>query len=144
MTPSSEALEALFTARCDGASFSPRYNAAPSQSLPAILNTDPHTVTWLAGGLKPAWAQSIGKREGIINVRTETLCERQLDRIHKAKERGVHFSRTKQLNTQQITALQAKRKKGTLSKTLMKDYNLSKASVYCYRNARSNSSVILA
>lgn len=41
-----------------------------------ILNTAPRVIQPLRWGLKPAWAQKIGKREGIINVRAETLRDR--------------------------------------------------------------------
>jgi hypothetical protein len=44
----------------------------------------------------------------------------------------VHFGRTKQLTPPQILTLQRKRKKGVLIKTLMQEFALSKASVYCY------------
>ncbi len=46
------------------------------------------------------------------------------------KERGVAFGRKKKLTTQQIGEMRQRRKQGTLIKTLMKDYDLSKASVY--------------
>jgi DNA invertase Pin-like site-specific DNA recombinase len=77
----------------------------------------------------------------IAQFETELRAERQLDGIHKAKARGVRFGRTKQLTLQQLTALQLSRKKGTLIKTLMTDYHLSKASVYRYLHDRSNASV---
>jgi len=80
----------------------------------------------------------------IAQFETELRAERQLDGIHNAKARGVHFGRTKQLTLQQMIALQSSRKKGTLIKTLMNDYHLSKASVYRYLHDRSSSSVTLA
>jgi hypothetical protein len=52
--------------------------------------------------------------------------------IQKAKELGVHFGRKKLLSPQQITELHLKREQGTLIKILMKDFDLSKASVYRY------------
>ena len=54
------------------------------------------------------------------------------DGIQKAKERGVHFGRKKRLSAQQIAELQSRREQGAIIKTLMKDYSLSKASVYRY------------
>jgi hypothetical protein len=50
--------------------------------------------------------------------------------IQKAKERDVKFGRKKKLTMQQIAEMRQRRKQGTLIKTLMKDYDLSKASVY--------------
>ncbi len=68
----------------------------------------------------------------IAQFETEIRAERQMDGIQKAKEQGVHFGRQKRLTPQQITELRRRRKKGTLIKTLMADYRLSKASVYRY------------
>lgn len=66
----------------------------------------------------------------IAQFETEIRAERQVDGIQKAKARGVKFGRKKKLTTQQIAEMQKRRKQGTLIKTLMKDYDLSKASVY--------------
>jgi DNA invertase Pin-like site-specific DNA recombinase len=74
----------------------------------------------------------------IAQFDTEIRAERQMDGIVKAKERGVRFGRKNKLNRQQIVELQHRRKQGTLIKTLMTDYSLSKASVYRYLN-ESNS-----
>ncbi len=68
----------------------------------------------------------------IAQFETEIRAERQMDGIQKAKERGVQFGRKKHLSGQQIAELQHQRKNGTLIKTLMADYRLSKASVYRY------------
>jgi len=68
----------------------------------------------------------------IAQFETEIRAERQMDGIVKAKERGVKFGREKKLTPQQIAELQHRRKQGAFIKTLMKDYSLSKASVYRY------------
>jgi DNA invertase Pin-like site-specific DNA recombinase len=52
--------------------------------------------------------------------------------IKKAKDRGVSVGRQKQLSPRQIEELKIARKQGVTIKTLMKDYGLSKASVYRY------------
>ena len=70
----------------------------------------------------------------IAQFETEIRAERQMDGIQKAKERGVHFGRRKTLTKPQIAELQQRRKQGELIKTLMKEYGLSKASVYRYLN----------
>jgi putative SOS response-associated peptidase YedK len=70
------AIEQRFGARFETELFRPRYNAAPSQSLPVILNDDPHTIQFVAWGLRPAWLTKVAKRAGLINVRAETLRER--------------------------------------------------------------------
>ena len=68
----------------------------------------------------------------IAQFETEIRAERQMDGIQKAKERGVHFGRKKNLTVQQVAELRDRRDQGALIKTLMKDYGLSKASVYRY------------
>jgi len=71
-----EQLERRFGATFAADVFTPRYNAAPSQSLPVILNAEPTTIQFVAWGLRPAWMTKVTKKEGIINVRAETLRER--------------------------------------------------------------------
>lgn len=68
----------------------------------------------------------------IAEFETEIRSERQLDGIHKAKELGVRFGRKQLLSASQIVELHLRRAQGTLIKILMKDFSLSKASVYRY------------
>ena len=68
----------------------------------------------------------------IAQFETEIRAERQMDGIKKAKDRGVAFGKKKQLSLEQIVELKAKREQGRPIKTLMKDYGLSKSSVYRY------------
>ena len=60
------------------------------------------------------------------------ITERQREGIQKAKERGIAFGRKRTITDEQIFELREKRTSGVLIKTLMKNYNLSKASVYRY------------
>ena len=68
----------------------------------------------------------------IAQFETEIRAERQMDGIAKAKQKGVRFGAQKKLTNVQITELKEKRSKGVMIKILMKDYRLSKASVYRY------------
>ncbi|SHJ31633.1 Site-specific DNA recombinase [Rubritalea squalenifaciens DSM 18772] len=68
----------------------------------------------------------------IAQFETEIRAERQMDGIRKAKERGVGFGRRKKLTDKQRQELQRRRRDGELIKVLMRDYGLSKASVYRY------------
>jgi DNA invertase Pin-like site-specific DNA recombinase len=68
----------------------------------------------------------------IAQFETEIRAERQMDGIQKAKARGVHFGPKKKLQREQIMELQRRRTQGTLIKTLMHAYGLSKVSVYRY------------
>ena len=75
----------------------------------------------------------------IAQFETELRAERQIDGIQKAKERGVRFGRQEKLTAQQIVEMRQRRKQGVLIKTLMKDYDLSKATVYRYLNENDSS-----
>lgn len=70
----------------------------------------------------------------IAQFETEIRAERQMDGILKAKQNGVKFGATNKLNADQIVELKAKRADGVLIKDLMKEFKLSKASVYRYLN----------
>ena len=63
---------------------------------------------------------------------TELRAERQIEGIEKAKKKGVRFGRRKTLSQQQIKELQERRQQGELIKDLMRDFQLSKASIYRY------------
>ena len=70
----------------------------------------------------------------IAQFETELRAERQAEGIRKAKERGIKLGKKKKLTPEQIPELQNRRKEGVLIKTLMKEYDLSKSSVYRYLN----------
>jgi DNA invertase Pin-like site-specific DNA recombinase len=61
---------------------------------------------------------------------TEIRAERQADGIAKARDNGVILGRKSKLDDAQINAMREARKAGTLIKDIMKEYGLSKASVY--------------
>lgn len=64
--------------------------------------------------------------------------ERQADGIAKAKEQGIHLGRKAKLSQEQLEELRQRRAKGVLIKDLMRDYGLSKASVYRLLGESSN------
>ncbi len=68
----------------------------------------------------------------IAQFETELRAERQMDGIQNAKARGVRFGRQKTLTAQQIADVITRRGEGTSIRTLMKDYRISKATVYRY------------
>lgn len=53
--------------------YGPRFNVAPGQNVPTVLNDGRSAITWLRWGLIPSWAKdpAIGNR--LINARAETL-----------------------------------------------------------------------
>jgi putative SOS response-associated peptidase YedK len=54
----------------------PRFNAAPTQTLPVVTRNSPNRVEMMRWGLIPSWAKdpSIGSR--MINARAETVAEK--------------------------------------------------------------------
>ncbi len=68
----------------------------------------------------------------IAQFETEIRAERQMDGITKAKQRGIKFGAQRKLSDEQILELRDRRAEGVLIKDLMKDYKLSKASIYRY------------
>ncbi len=58
----------------DVSAYEPRYNAAPSQSLPVISDEDTTALQAMEWGLIPSWADSKSDG-GHINARAETLTE---------------------------------------------------------------------
>ena len=74
----------------------------------------------------------------IAQFETELRAERQYEGIQKAKGQGVKFGQPKRLSLAQVAELRARREQGVLIKTLMRDYGLSKASVYRYLQESSH------
>ena len=66
----------------------------------------------------------------IAQFETELRAERQKDGYLRAQKNGVRFGAKQKLTDTQIKELRERRANGELIKTLMKDYDLSKASVY--------------
>ena len=60
----------------------PRYNLAPTQPVPALLNQDPSTLAWLHWDLRAA-----GTGAPLINARAETLAERPAFQHAYARQR---------------------------------------------------------
>lgn len=84
-----ERLAERFDASLPEEGLRPRYNAAPTQNLPVILNedADARRIELLRWGLVPFWAEdpSIGSR--MINARGETLAEKPSFRTALKKRR---------------------------------------------------------
>ncbi|HEY8240395.1 MAG TPA: SOS response-associated peptidase [Kiritimatiellia bacterium] len=54
----------------------PRYNVAPSQDVPVMLNDGSRRVVWARWGLVPHWAKDPAIGNKMINARAETLHEK--------------------------------------------------------------------
>jgi DNA invertase Pin-like site-specific DNA recombinase len=68
----------------------------------------------------------------IAQFETEIRAERQAEGIQKALEKGVRFGREKKLTETEIKELRWKRENNVLIKDLMREYGISKSSVYRY------------
>lgn len=66
----------------------------------------------------------------IAEFETEIRKERQLEGIAKAKLNGVKFGAKAKLSDEQVVAMRLKRSEGVLIKDLMREFGLSKASIY--------------
>jgi DNA invertase Pin-like site-specific DNA recombinase len=66
----------------------------------------------------------------IAEFENEIRRERQLDGIKQAKDRGVQFGAKAKLTIEQVAEMREKRAEGVLIKELMREYGISKASVY--------------
>jgi putative SOS response-associated peptidase YedK len=73
LSSTAEALEERFHAAPSGEFLTPTYNAAPSQALPAIFNTNPHEISISAWGFIPEWADRRPDVKPLINARAETV-----------------------------------------------------------------------
>jgi putative SOS response-associated peptidase YedK len=61
----------------DRADFKPRYNIAPTQLVPVIVDQDGQRVlAEMKWGLIPFWAKDIKKTKPIINARSESIAEK--------------------------------------------------------------------
>jgi putative SOS response-associated peptidase YedK len=71
----------------DAEQFPPRYNIAPTQLVPAVVDRAPQTLSLLRWGLVPHWAKdpSVGSR--MINARSETVASKPAFRTAFRKRR---------------------------------------------------------
>jgi putative SOS response-associated peptidase YedK len=65
----------------------PRYNVAPTQSIPVILNESPNRLSLAQWGLIPSWAKDPAIGGQMINARAETLAEKPAYRTAFKKRR---------------------------------------------------------
>jgi DNA invertase Pin-like site-specific DNA recombinase len=66
----------------------------------------------------------------IAEFENDLRASRQADGIKKAKSKGVAFGAKPKLSSEEIDLMRSKRASGVLIKDLMKEFDLSKASIY--------------
>ncbi len=74
LTEPKEDAEEYFKVKIEG-DYKPRYNIAPTQHHPVILNSKPEVAQMVFWGLKPVWFHP-GKKVYLNNVRAENLREK--------------------------------------------------------------------
>jgi putative SOS response-associated peptidase YedK len=65
----------------------PRFNVAPSQQIPVILDSAPNTITSAKWGLIPPWAKDEKIGNSLTNARAETVAEKPAFRSAFRKRR---------------------------------------------------------
>ncbi|SNC77262.1 Putative SOS response-associated peptidase YedK [Hymenobacter gelipurpurascens] len=89
LTPAPGILEDRFDAAFAASLPGPTYNAAPSQSLPVILNTEPGRIQLMRWGLVPGWVKDLKAAPKPINARAETLTEKPSFRTLLQRRRAL-------------------------------------------------------
>src|SRR5213078_3332163 len=74
--PDPEEIPIHVKGKCFGYDLKPRYNAAPSENLPVIVNDTQKHVELMRWGLVPFWAEDEKIGYKMINARAETLTEK--------------------------------------------------------------------
>lgn len=65
----------------------PRYNIAPTQDVPVVINHGENVLAMLRWGLIPSWAKDISIGNKMINARAETLDEKTSFKIPLQRKR---------------------------------------------------------
>jgi putative SOS response-associated peptidase YedK len=68
-----ENIAARFDIQQEQLTFSPRYNVAPSQSMPVVVRNSPNRLVEMQWGLIPSWSKEPRAQFSTINARAETI-----------------------------------------------------------------------
>ncbi len=69
-------LQARFDVGGEMPDLDPRYNVAPTQTLPVVVRNSPNRVALMRWGLIPSWAKDASGAGRMINARAETVAEK--------------------------------------------------------------------
>jgi putative SOS response-associated peptidase YedK len=67
----------------------PRYNLAPTQQVPAVVNDGARQLTLLRWGLVPGWARDVAIGNKLINARAETVADKPSFRTALRRRRCI-------------------------------------------------------
>ncbi len=76
LTASAEVLQRTFQLEAMRVEILPRYNIAPTQSVPIITGQAPRQLSLVQWGLVPSWAKDASGASQLINARAETIDEK--------------------------------------------------------------------
>lgn len=71
------ALAARFDVTVDPSTTAPRYNVAPTQTMPVVVKQSPNRLVMMRWGLVPSWAKEGKTEQLMINARAETLGQKR-------------------------------------------------------------------
>jgi putative SOS response-associated peptidase YedK len=83
------ALAARFGVADDLPSVAPRYNVAPTQTMPVVVKHSPNSLVLMRWGLVPSWAKEGKTEQTLINARAETLAQKPTFRRLLASQRCI-------------------------------------------------------
>jgi putative SOS response-associated peptidase YedK len=87
LTKSQEEIKRRFQLDAVPEELIPRYNIAPTQMIPVILNESPRQINFLRWGFVPQWATQGKPFSPLINARAETITEKPAFRQAIARKR---------------------------------------------------------
>jgi putative SOS response-associated peptidase YedK len=70
------ALAERFHVTADPSSLAPRYNVAPTQTMPVVVKQSPNRLVAMRWGLVPSWAKDGKTEQSLINARAESLAQK--------------------------------------------------------------------
>jgi putative SOS response-associated peptidase YedK len=88
-TPAQDIARELGLAGVQEALEQPRYNLAPTQQVPAVVNDGARQLTLLRWGLVPGWARDVTIGNKLINARAETVAEKPSFRTSLRRRRCI-------------------------------------------------------
>lgn len=71
-----DALAQRFSVQADLPATTPRYNVAPTQTMPVVVKHSPNQLVLMRWGLIPSWAREGKTEQTMINARAETLAQK--------------------------------------------------------------------
>ncbi len=87
--PDPNVISKTFNLEAVPADVAPRYNVAPTQAIPAVINgaEGKNHLAWMYWGLIPSWSKDATGASKMINARAETIASKPAFRVALSKRR---------------------------------------------------------